>query len=210
MEDRQTDKSTRFAFTAYEGEWVYFKTNPPNDLIAEWGWQEEMCPKTNRVHLQGYLRTKRQVRLSQLISIYKGVHFEVARNWNALKNYSNKTDTAIPGTQVSWQSEQKALTMKETLCLIASNITEGKVGTLNRRFMEDLTGKLQPPKKSELIEEIKEEYWEAVNKILIDQPDLIGLLSQPQYDRAWVNTRAVWIAEVARQTDRQTDEEKLK
>jgi len=199
--DRQTDKSTRFAFTAYEGEWPYFKDQPPNDLVAEWGWQEEVCPDTNRHHLQGYIRTKRQVRLSQLISIYKGVHFEVARNWHAVKSYSNKTQTAVPGTQVSWQSEQKALTMKEVLLMIASAKRPDIVGKSMKKFLSDETGSVKPPTPAEENKEKTAEYWEAVNDILVDQPDLIGLLSQPQYERAWVNTRQVWI-------DRQTDNER--
>lgn len=200
--DRQTDKSTRFAFTAYEANWPQFRDMPPNDLIAEWGWQEEVCPETNRHHLQGYIRTKRQVRLTQLISIYKGVHFEIARNWNACKNYCYKSQSAVPGTQVSWQSEQKAMTMKDTLLMIASSAMNKKiVGTLMRKFQDDETGKVKPPTPQEERNERTQEYWEAVNDILIDQPDLIGLLSQPQYERAWVNTRQVWI-------DRQTATEK--
>ena len=98
------------------------------------------------------------------------------------------------------------MTMKETLVLIASNITEGIVGRSSRTFQEDLTGKIKPPTKKDYKEEIIEEYWDSVNKILVDQPDLIGLLSQPQYQRAWENTRAVWILERDRQTDRQTEE----
>jgi len=201
MEDT-TVKSTRFAFTAYEGEWPYFLSQPPNDLIAEWGWQEEVCPDSGRHHLQGFLRTKRQTRMSTLIKIYKGVHLEVARNWAACKNYSYKAKSAVPGTQKYWISEQKALTMKDTLLMIASNSMRLQiVGRCSRIFQEDETGKIKPPTKQELKQEIIEEYWAAVNEILMDQPDLIGLLSQPQYQRAWENTRQVWI-------DRQTAIEK--
>jgi len=203
--ERQTDKSTRWQFTAQSGQFPYFINQPPNDLIAEWGFQEEIAPDKGTHHLQGYLRTKRQVRLSQLRTIYPGVHFEIAKNWNALKNYSKKEETAVPGTQVMWVSEEKALTMKDTLVLVASNITEGIVGRCSRIFQEDMTGKVKPPTKQEIKQEIIEEYWDAVNKILSDQPNLIGLLSQPQYQRAWENTRAVWIQERDRQTDRQTD-----
>lgn len=67
--------------------------------VAEWGWNHEKCPETSRLHYQGYLRTKQQVRLSQLVKQFPGVHFEQARNWEASKNYSGKVETRVPGTE---------------------------------------------------------------------------------------------------------------
>lgn len=98
--DRQTDttaKSTRWAFTAYVDQWSLFKTMPHD--IAEWGWQEEICPETSRHHYQGYLRTKQQVRFSQLQKLLPGVHIEPSRDWNKLKQYCQKPDTAVEGSQ---------------------------------------------------------------------------------------------------------------
>lgn len=99
--DRQDNKvrSSRWEFTAYENQWHLFREGkmPPN--LAEWGWNPEKCPTTGRNHYQGYLRTKQQVRRSALVDQFPGVHFEVARNWQALKNYSSKEDTRIPGTE---------------------------------------------------------------------------------------------------------------
>lgn len=100
--DRQTDKSvktTRWAFTAYESQWHLFKVGCIPASVAEWGWNTEKCPETSRLHYQGYLRTKQQVRLSQLIKIFPGVHLEPARNWEATKNYSGKVETRVPGTE---------------------------------------------------------------------------------------------------------------
>lgn len=96
------DKSTRWSFTAFEAQWNLFTLMPP--LIAEWGWQQEICATTGKRHYQGYLRTTIQVRHSQLRKVLPGVHIEVAKNWEALIAYCNKTDTAIPGTQVTEQS----------------------------------------------------------------------------------------------------------
>jgi len=94
--DRQTDKTSRWAFTAYEDQWSLFK-EMPKPFVAEWGWNPEICPKTNRKHYQGYLRTSQQQRFACLKKMFPGVHFEVAKDWNALKLYCQKEDTRIPG-----------------------------------------------------------------------------------------------------------------
>jgi len=100
--DRQTDKSSRWAFTAYEDQWSLFETIPPG--IAEWGWNAEMCPKTNRKHYQGYLRTSQQQRFAWLKKLLPGVHLEIAKNWDALKLYCQKEETRIEGTQPTHQT----------------------------------------------------------------------------------------------------------
>jgi len=89
--DRQTDKSSRWAFTAYEGQWSLFGSMIPG--IAEWGWQTEKCPETNRLHYQGFLRTTAQQRLSWFKKNLPGVHVEIAKNWEGLKNYCQKPET---------------------------------------------------------------------------------------------------------------------
>ena len=91
-------KSTRWAFTAYEGQWNLFKTFPAG--VVEWGWQEELCPDTDRRHYQGYLRLAQQQRLAWLRNVLPGVHFGIAISWPALVNYCKKSETAVPGTQV--------------------------------------------------------------------------------------------------------------
>ena len=99
--DRQTDKlvkSTRWSFTAYEQQWDLFKEVPAG--VAEWGFQTEVCPKTDRKHYQGYIRLSQQQRFGWLAKLLPGVHLEVAKNWDALIEYCKKTDTAVPGTQV--------------------------------------------------------------------------------------------------------------
>jgi len=94
-------KSTRWAFTAYENEFRHFPANPENvpQGIAEWGWNMEECPDTHRIHMQGYLRTSQQQRLAWLRNRYPGVHFEIARNWEALKEYCRKAESRLPGTE---------------------------------------------------------------------------------------------------------------
>lgn len=58
---------------------------------------------------------------------------------------------------------------------------------------------------------VKLEYWSAVNAILRDDPDAVGLFTQPQYERAWTKTRETWIekfeeeSSISENQDRQTD-----
>jgi len=99
--DRQTDKSSRWAFTAYEDQWNLFESMPPG--VAEWGWNAEVCPKTNRKHYQGYLRLTQQQRFAWLRKLLPGVHIEISKNWEALKKYCQKEETRISGTQPTHQ-----------------------------------------------------------------------------------------------------------
>lgn len=39
----------------------------------------------------------------------------------------------------------------------------------------------------------KAEYWNAVNQILVTQPELITVYSMDMLQRAWLNTRRIWI-----------------
>jgi len=92
-----TDKSTRWQFTAYEEQWRLFQAIPP--AIAEWGWNTEICPKTNRQHYQGYFLLRTQHRFAAVKKMFPGVHLEIARDWNKLKEYCKKAETRAPGTE---------------------------------------------------------------------------------------------------------------
>lgn len=92
-----SDKSSRWQFTAYEEQFTLFKSMPPG--VVEWGWNTEICPKTNRTHYQGYLRLYQQQRFAWLRKILPGVHVEIAKNWTALVQYCQKEDTRALGTE---------------------------------------------------------------------------------------------------------------
>lgn len=189
-------KSQRWAFTAYEQDWECYKVMP--EIVAEWGWQEEICPKTQRPHYQGYMRLKRQVRLAQLKKIFPTTHFEIARDWNALVQYCKKTETAVEGTQ-HHDVGTKYISMSEALIRVAINRSD--IDYSSCQTTEDF--------KRRYIYE----YDEAVGKLLRGDPDLIGLYSQPQYERAYCKWRSVWVEkaeerlakEQSEKTDRQTD-----
>jgi len=89
------DKSSRWQFTAYEGQYGLLETMPPG--IAEWGWQDEICPTTQRPHRQGYLRLQQQQRFAWLRKTLPGIRVEIARNWDALIQYCKKEETRAPG-----------------------------------------------------------------------------------------------------------------
>lgn len=165
-QDRQTDKTTRWAFTAYQDQWDLFKTMP--ECVAEWGWQTEKCPDTERLHYQGYIRTKRQVRFSQMKKDFPGVHIEAAKNWQALLNYCKKSDSAVSGTQVH-ESARAYL-----------------------KFMDALTrlGAAYICADGQLPDDA---FAAAVRTLTFAQPDDVSLYTNPQIKRAWDMTGAVWI-----------------
>lgn len=123
-EEKEKEKSTRWQFTAFESH--YHLIEARHDVIAEIGWQDEICPDTGRKHRQGYLRTVRQVRKKQLYETLPGVHIEVARNWAGLVNYCRKQESRDPsGNQVALKYE-RPLRLHEMLIEAARNYLHEK------------------------------------------------------------------------------------
>jgi len=194
MED--TTKTTRWAMTVFEAEFPLLLVMP--ELVAEWGWQDERCPLTNTLHRQGYLRTKRQVRFSQLKKILPKVHIEPAKNWDALRKYCEKEDTAVAGTRVNQLAPvHTSMTMAQMMLLIASHIAYMEPYTLST------TEAQRNARRDHLL-------WTSVNYILDEiNMNLVGLIFQPMYAIAWKHSFTVWIRkawELAEaETDRQID-----
>lgn len=92
-----TEKSSRWAFTAYEQHYGYFQTMPLG--VHKWGWNVEICPKTGKEHYQGYMLLKQQQRCSWMRKQFPTMHVEIARNWEALVAYCQKPETRAPGTE---------------------------------------------------------------------------------------------------------------
>lgn len=162
--------------------------NPPSWVKAI-HFQEEVGAE-GTPHIQGALNTA-QVRFSQVKGWLSRAHIEIARNKEALLKYVKKTETAIAGTQRVIQGDY--LTMDKALLSVASykwNLTEW--------LMEgDRT-------EREVVEWKRKEFWNAVNSILLEKPGIVGLLTNPQIERAWIHTRETWIQLLDRQ-DRQTE-----
>lgn len=182
-----TEKSTRWSFTAYEGQWgLFHKITAP---IAEWGWQTEICPETGRKHYQGFIRTQSQVRHKALRDLLPGVHVEVAKDWNKLLNYCKKVDTRAPDSvPVHELAKNRHMTMADALtALVAYRPTKQEV----EDYEQANNGQFW---------KYKDRYWHAVNAYLKDTKNYesIGLFTNNQMVVGWTKTFSVWI-------DRQTD-----
>jgi len=198
--DRQTDKTTRWAFTAYQDQWPLFESMP--ELVSQWGWQKEICPDTQREHYQGFLLTKRQCRFNQLKALLPGVHIEAARNWAALVNYCKKTDSAIPKSQVFQESTYTHLTMSNALLKLAAHVPFRAPPTFEEYASPDWE------KTHKAI--IDREYIEGVKEILRHQLDLVGIYSTNAMRQTWHWFRDVFIEKsienITLHCDRQTED----
>lgn len=119
---------------------------------------------------------------------------------NNLKNYVFKEDTAVANTRFehSYRAANEALTMAQVLTQIAELAYD------NERYQRLLTEVDDRGLRVRTTRELHErEFWDAANMLIAANENLVALLTQPQYIRAWIHTRPVWVAKVA--IDRQTD-----
>lgn len=192
------EKSTRWAFTAFEEQWDLFESKP--ELVKWWAWQTEKAPDTGRLHFQGALLTTRQVRFAQLKKLLPGVHIEVAKNWDALLNYCKKEESRVEGGKHNWDDiPRQTLTMAQALIKVAQH--------------RDAEVKCGSDELAEIAKWKGYQYDTAVSSILTEDPDLVGLYAQPIFRNAWIKWSSVFIQKADcleessgdRQTDRQTE-----
>lgn len=186
--DRQTDKSTRWAFTAYQDQWNYFDDIKAIPNIKEWGWQTEVCPETGRQHYQGYVLTDRQVRLSHWIKYMKGVHFEVARNWQALINYCKKTDTSVEGTQQHVVNDIEFWSMERSFCELTRYHSEFSEEWYNKT--NNKTGKEYDKLMKTMPVEL---YWYCVKKVVAKEPFRLSTFAQPHMEKTFCKTWELYL-----------------
>jgi len=187
--DRQTDKTTRWAFTAFEEQWSLFNDIKEYRDVAEWGWQQEISPTTNKLHYQGYIRTHRQFRLAGMTKLFPKVHLEPARQWNALLNYCKKSDSAVAGTQVHATNTKEYYSMQRSLIELTYFDDEAEeYRELNRERNAQLS----------VAQTYKEDYWFRVRRVLVGKPDLASTYATPTMLNMWLNTKSVWYCEETR------------
>lgn len=177
--DRQTDKSTRWAFTAYEEQWSLF--NDIKQDVAEWGYQIEVCPETQRKHYQGFIRMSRQYRFKAMIALFPGVHIEVARDWNALVNYCKKKDTSVADTQVHIKNDYEHWSMERLFNEMA-----------RYAYSKNVYDEMRREYSFKVVDDM--EYWSIVRSILEVDSSRVAMFATPQVKKIWANTRSVWIA----------------
>lgn len=188
--DRQTDKTSRWQFTAYEEQYGLVDDMSKSSTVAEYGYQPEICPETGRKHRQGYLRTKNQVRFSALRKEFPGIHFEVAKNWAALINYCKKEETrdksekSFSGTG----GKEQPLTMAQALIKLCSYADPKPIMLEIPQSRVGLDGKeIALASKYEWNYEYdsRAQYISAVKNWLKVNPNIIALVTQPQYKSAY-------------------------
>lgn len=188
--DRQTDKSSRWQFTAYEPQYKLVDDMSKSPTVAEYAYQPEVCPSTGRKHRQGHLRTKQQVRHSALRKEFPGIHFEVARNWGALKNYDSKPETRDL-TEKSFSGtggKEQPLTMAQALIKLCSYADPKPILLSIPCSRMGLDGKeiaLEPRLEWNYEYDAKAQYVSAVKNWLKVNPNIIALVTQPQYKSAY-------------------------
>jgi len=154
--------------------------------VKEWGWQTEICPDTGRQHYQGYILATSQVRLSHWVKHLKGVHVEIARNWNALLSYCKKTETAVEGTQVVVTNEQQYWTMERSFCELASYWSKFSEQYEHERRKSDTTETATRRMASK-------GYWYCVKQVVAKEPFRLSIFAQPQMEKTFVNTYELYL-----------------
>nr|WPR18782.1 MAG: replication polyprotein [Owegonang virus 28] len=182
-----SDKSSRWSFTAYEGQYPLIDSlvDKPHELIAEIGYQDEVCPETQRKHRQGYVRTVRQVRFKQLSEVLRGVHIEVARDFMKLKQYCQKVATRDPEGQQVHKQFERPKTLHELMMWMA-DIAWQDYEDQDRQTDRHPSYPSSPPER-------KAQFVNLSATILMAKPEYVAILAQPIAKHAWHDYRAVWL-----------------
>jgi len=144
--------------------------------VKRFDGQEEVG-KDGTLHIQGALNTA-QVRFSAVKGWLKRAHIEAAKDKLALLKYVAKSDTAVEGT---FKSESKEyLTMDKALKKLV-------------QYYSPLIEKRLEYHNYDVTKCYTEEYWNAVNALLMDDSTLVQLYTNPQMLRAWIHTKKVWV-----------------
>lgn len=145
----------------------------------------EVCPTTGRRHFQGAIECNGQQRAVFFRDWLPGVHFEVAKNKDAVKKYCLKADTA-EGVKGTVSNPVQYLTMDKLLM---------KFGERSLELYE-----VNDPAQLEM--DKTEEFWKIANMLIMESPGLVSMIATPTLRTVWQQTRETWRALVlqARQT----------
>lgn len=126
----------------------------------------EIGEQTARQHHQIALQCVGQMRGKKIMEWLPGVHFECAVDWEAVKQYCLKLETAIgPKVSVSNDKAIEFMSCQKIHELLAAQLPD--------------TG--------------YPDYWARVNKIIELKPYLIGVLQNPALKASWNGTWHTWV-----------------
>lgn len=179
-----SDKSTWWSVTAFDDEILLLEGTEFPEFVAKVHGGKEECPTTGKVHFQGAVQCRRQVRFTSLKKWLPKAHWEPAKNIAALKQYVMKADTAV-GDKTSTENVAPMITMEYVMKVLADVWDNSKV----IEYMEK-------DKAMDLKDALKYAYWEAVNDIFYKRPEFrrnCQLFARADTLTLWLNTRLTWI-----------------
>lgn len=184
--DRQTDpasKSSWWSITSFdEDEWNRMQKPDtyPAFVKAVYGGLEE-CPDTGRKHFQGALNTA-HVRFTQVKNWLSKAHIEKAIKPDSLVKYAMKEETSA-GEKIARSNPRTFLEFHD-LC---EHIAYYGIPPVYREKATDQA------ETNTVIPEITESmYWNGINIIIFQRPDLASSLSKFNMN-FWLKTAETWL-----------------
>jgi len=184
----------------------------PPDFVREMWYQDEIAPTTGTLHIQACVNTTQQ-RFGAIKQWHPRAQIQVAKNKDALKNYCQKSKTAVPGTFRHYNG----VTVDENPGTVSDNTPRHQP---QQEIMLELVQQItDEDHQNWMIGERTDEdlYSLAVNRIVTLQPDrltaLTGSRIGPIWNLTWRTFYHRWIYflnsldyEPTDESDRQTTE----
>lgn len=176
-------KSTWWSVTAFNDDIVLLEATEFPEFVAKVHGGREACPKSGRIHFQGAIQCRRQVRRSQLKAWLPTAHLEPAIKPDRLKEYALKEETAV-GEKKTVDNPVQHISMEVLMMKMAEHWDE-------EGFIEDWK-KTENTKLS-----FKSAYWKMVNEMLTMYPQyrkVCQLFARSDTISLWEHTRPTWLA----------------
>ena len=185
--DRQTDKATWWAVTAYNDDITILenKETYPDWVLKVYGGREQ-CPSTGTIHFQGAVQCVRQQRFAAMKSWLPTANLKPAIHKECLVKYVMKEETAIgPKNEVVNDHAIPYMTTDILLKTITGYaVTQFGLDPITNEPV-NLVG-------------TEELWWKCVNMLLMVHPQLAGNFLNKQLMNLWLKTFDTWVAHVSR------------
>lgn len=162
------DKATWWSITEFDEDYMAIledATKFPPWVAKVYGGREK-CPDTQRIHFQGAIQCHGQHRFGKVKGWLPKAHIEKAKHISALKKYAMKTDTAISEKKIL--ENPKPFLDAEAVCrLITSKVKDRQTDR-------------------------QDQFWRAVQALILEDPGLTGQLMNPSLKNFWIKTAPAW------------------